>query len=303
MNTDILFYVLTSSVAIAIPLFIYYRRLNQAPPPKRGDGHLKYTPISEQDFSHEAMVREVREKWTKALELVAVHTDIPRLAKKISIYSERDGILLAATEGPDSESKNIDTPQTSSVGDGALNVLITERLGIVEQILQLVTSQVGEDSSIINEFRSYIKEDTYDLSVPLLEFLDKRLGENHKTTKVLKACNQSILAPCVLRLKFGLSQSKVRFKDKRGSWGITLRFNSDTIVVTQQKQEVSWITPQENAKEAFEFTWEQVVTLPLDVSKIKEVELKIIEFRFNDQMPVERRNEITDLFKEIYKPR
>ena len=56
------------------------------------------------------------------------------------------------------------------------------------------------------------------------------MGENNRVMGVLKCCNQSVLAPAVLRLKSSIG-SAFPYKDIRGGWRIFVHINTDQVVI------------------------------------------------------------------------
>ena len=92
-----------------------------------------------------------------------------------------------------------------------------------ENILSILTTLAlrleGEArvQKILDNFWKYIPRDTNrkrdrDISRELNRFLFEVLGEDSPTTKILKSCNQSIIAPAVIELTLNVCP-KVAFKD------------------------------------------------------------------------------------------
>lgn len=83
--------------------------------------------------------------------------------------------------------------------------------------------------------------DVFEKEVNVLEhssvngFLERYFGDDSKTVAVLKACNQSIMAPAVTQLKKALLE-KLNYKDVAGGWTVHVRCFKDEIVVAHRKK-------------------------------------------------------------------
>ena len=135
------------------------------------------------------LVTEVRDKWKRPVESLPVHVDIPRLARKMSVYT--------------SSPNNSKQPVLS-----AANNEINNDSQVMKELIRTLSKYLGEpqtqQDNIDNNFMEYFKR-TADPSLALADFLNGVVGHESRTAGVLKACNQSVLAPGVLVLSSLLS--------------------------------------------------------------------------------------------------
>jgi hypothetical protein len=135
---------------------------------------------------------EVRDKWKRPLETLPVHVDIPRLARKISVF----------TVEPDNTKKIVLSPQDDLPSES------NTESQVIKELLKTLSKYLGESetqqTNIDTKFMEYFKR-TADPSLALADFLSDVVGHESPTACVLKACNQSVLAPGVLVLIFVFS--------------------------------------------------------------------------------------------------
>merc|ERR1712125_308402 len=68
-------------------------------------------------------------------------------------------------------------------------------------------------------------------------------------------CNQSMLAPTVVRMKERIG-THWPYKDQRGEWKIIINKENDSLIsVTHIKKEVSWESNSLFESQHFQFTW------------------------------------------------
>jgi len=149
---------------------------------------------------------------------------------------------------------------------------------LIQDVLQVLADQLGEDSTAIREeFGKMVKENGGDTAGPFGNFLNRHMGDNSTVVKVLKACNQSIIAPTVVRLKLSIAP-RLPFKDLRGAWRIQIHClkvsllphqtnlcilfttnhpTQSSVVVFHKKYETSW---ENFSTEEFQFSWQLRIT-------------------------------------------
>jgi hypothetical protein len=134
------------------------------------------------------LMTEIRDKWKRPLETLPVHVDIPRLARKISVYTVSDNAKQLVLTTQD------DLPSSGEP---------TSDNHIIKELLKTLSKHLGEPATqqenIDTNFVEYFKR-TADPSLALADFLNTVVGHESLTAGVLKACNQSVLAPGVLVL-------------------------------------------------------------------------------------------------------
>lgn len=132
---------------------------------------------------------ELKDKWTRPLVSLPVHVDIPRLARKITIYSSTSNSSSSTNKQPVLISR--EEAETDAASDNL----------VIKDLIKTISQQLGEppeqQQNIDSKFMDYFGK-TADPSQALAEFLENVVGHNSNTARVLKACNQSVLAPGVL---------------------------------------------------------------------------------------------------------
>ena len=165
-----------------------------------------------------------------------------------------------------------------------------------------------------------------DLSESLLKFLTTKMGDAHPVVRLLKACNQSTIAPAAIRLKVDVG-SKHPYKDKRGSWQIDIILVSPSpdqldaahptgevlpssdqllndpqssseqpiseVIVRHSKRECSW-AGEENPASHFEFTWHLHMAFNPTLEKLQAAQMQITDVYFNPQMPSNEQEEVLE---------
>lgn len=136
---------------------------------------------------------ELRDKWSRPLVALPVHVDIPRLARKITVYS---------SNAPSSSvANNNKQPVLLQREEGATEADATTDNLVIKELLRTLSKQLDESpeqqEKIDTKFLEYFSK-TADTSQALAEFLEMVVLHDSRTSRVLKACNQSVLAPGVL---------------------------------------------------------------------------------------------------------
>lgn len=133
------------------------------------------------------LLKEISTKWQKPYHTLPVHVDIPRLAKKIVIYG--DGQVVHKAQEDD----------TCNISSGNL-LDLTRQDSTIKEIILTLSKWLGDpqeqQESISTKYSSFFGSG--DPSLSLNEFIEQVVGVDSNVVKVLKACNQSILAPGVL---------------------------------------------------------------------------------------------------------
>jgi len=237
-------------------------------------------PVRRYDFNSGGdLLTEIGSKWTKPYHTLPVHVDIPRLARKIAIYANGDGVLSAQSD---------DKSAYTQVQDGAKQDYL-----IIRDIIVTLSKVLGEpktqQDNITERFPSFFG--TGDPSLSLNDFLEQVVGANSKVVNVLKACNQSILAPGVLKLKFTVGNA-YPFKDMRGSWRIDIHVDDDKLCVTHLKRERSF---EDDPADYFEFEWSLKLIFDKDAAQLQEVLLHIDDLSFGNRMGTKKKDKIQEV--------
>jgi hypothetical protein len=115
-----------------------------------------------------------------------------------------------------------------------------------------------------------------DMSREIARLVSEYLGKESRMVKVLKACNQAIIAPAVIELTLNVC-AKVPFKDA-GGWRMELSKNEDNLItVTHIKQQRS---RSSNKEEEFSFEWHLEIIFDEGLTGLSDVFLSIPKLNF-----------------------
>jgi len=229
------------------------------------------------------LLTEISTKWERPYHTLPVHVDIPRLAKKIAIYGN-GGIVHRPPDDELSSSGSLfnTTPRIDNT---------------IRDIIVTLSEWLGEpkekQEEILAQYPKFFGSG--DPSLSLTEFLDNIVGPTSKVVNVLKACNQSILAPGVLKLKVAVG-NQYPFKDVRGSWRIDVHIYSDGLSVTHLKRERSF---EDDSADYFEFDWSLKLVYDKDVARLKEVYLYIEALTYGDRMVSSKKKKIREVMSKF----
>jgi len=253
--------------------------------------------VATNDLSYQQLpgdlLTEVGDKWKRPLHNLPVHVDIPRLARKISIYtapspSSKEPVLIGKD---DVNASNNDKSSAAHNDNLVMKDLI---LTLAKHLGETDTQQDNIDSN----FLAYFKK-TADPSQALADFLASIVGAESQTAKVLKACNQSVLAPGVLKLKFAIG-NHYPYKDSRGSWRIEIVVGPDWVTVEHMKREKSFDDTPQNY---FEFSWALKLTFDKNMENLQETELYIDDATLGDSMNTTIKQKVYDILSPWFKPK
>jgi len=228
--------------------------------------------LSKVDLRGSIMLKEVQAKWNQPLAKLPAHVDLPRLGKKIEIshngvvvWVAEDTIERLLLEEQIKPEGSNDTPANSSNDDtnnnsNNSNTLKRRELSssvndLLFNILLAIATPLETPEMIAklkSEFPKCFPEEkaNSDAGRRLANFFDAAVGDDSKLAKVLKASNQSVVSPAVVRLKSALS-SKFPYKDIRGGWRLYIEITDEkNVVVRHTKLEQSF------DEESFKFQWQ-----------------------------------------------
>lgn len=236
------------------------------------------------ELEHGNLAESIQTRWEKPFQSLPVNVDIPRLVRKISVLSNGNRVF----------SVNEDTIPDPTLSPGNPR----QETVIIRDFLLTLSSALG-DSIERRETMNYRFVEFFgrsgDASVFLLDFLDKVVGGESSVVKVLKACNQSILAPGILKLKFGVG-NHYPFKDVRGSWHIVVDVFPDSVCVTHTKYEKSM---DDLPNMYFEFNWSMKIAFDRDLTHVTGSSLFIDGVQFGDGVPPKTREKIQHVMKKF----
>ncbi len=141
-----------------------------------------------------------------------------------------------------------------------------------------------------------------DVSKRLLEFLQEVVGEDSKLVKILKCCNQSTIAPAVIRLKSAASthcpykvrsQNSFTFQDVRAGWKIYISITRQDVHIFHKKWERSF------EDESFQFRWEFGMIFDAGMDHLQSVSLKITELHFGPKDTEDKKQQFRNVMQEF----
>jgi len=227
------------------------------------------------------LLKEISTKWQKPYHTLPVHVDIPRLAKKIIIYG--DGEIVHKPQ----------EDNACNTSSGNLFADLPRQDNTIKDIIVTLSKWLGDSQeqqeSISTKYASFFGSG--DPSLSLNEFIEHVVGVDSNVVKVLKACNQSILAPGVLKLKVAVG-NQFPFKDMRGSWRIEIQIDSERVSVTHLKVERSF---EDESTEYFEFAWTLRIVFDRQLTRVLEVQLYIDDVLYGDKMDTSKRRKIREV--------
>jgi len=225
---------------------------------------------------------EVRAKWSRPSSNFPLSADIPRFVKVIDIYLQGkrvwpDPTLMNESKGEQIYSLlyNISTLINDHSSSNSLVNLYWNYLPRLEENANTTISTNNNPSLTLCKEREDLEkeEDKIDVSKRIDQVIKETIQSDCKLIRLLKACNQSILAPAVVRLKYFIG-NEAPYQDKSGTWRISIYIWRDNVRVKHTRWEKA---TQPNS---FQFKWEFELIFNSDVSELISIDLYISEFIF-----------------------
>jgi len=214
-------------------------------------GTKKGPALKEQKFETLRDVAEACKRiYSKNLDDLACHKDLPRLARNFQVFDLNGNWLGGGKK------------------DCSLNECI--KLILVSVARNLEGNILAD--KIDDKFENYIVEGR-DTIKGLYDLLKEIIGEQSLLVHVLKAANQSIIAPPVVYLNKQL-ENKLSFNSEKNGWSISVLKGDSVIMVAHKKKEKA--SPQ--SQQAFgEFSFEWVIDFVFDtnMSELKSMRVSL----------------------------
>lgn len=217
---------------------------------------------------------EIRRIWNKPVEQLPIGIDLPRLATSIHVDTEPMNIDGGEVMSPPSSPRG---PAEPTAGAEEPDTRAREIMNTLASIGRLVE---GEEyaQNIYKNFGTYVMLEgpkDRDMSREIAQLVG-HLGKDSKIVKVLKACNQAIIAPAVIELTLNVG-TKVPFNDA-GVWKMMLSRNPEgQVTVTHVKHQKQRST---NKEEAFNFEWHLEMIFDDDMTGLADVFLSVPRLNF-----------------------
>eukprot|EP01118_Nematostelium_gracile_P001895 TRINITY_DN11961_c0_g1_i1.p1 TRINITY_DN11961_c0_g1~~TRINITY_DN11961_c0_g1_i1.p1 ORF type:complete len:349 (-),score=49.38 TRINITY_DN11961_c0_g1_i1:36-1082(-) len=136
-----------------------------------------------------------------------------------------------------------------------------------------------------------------DISAELKRFLNEVLGEISPTVRVLKACNQSIIAPAVTQMWKQLNNTML-LRDGVG-WHIRIAVSETEVTVTHWKRQKQ-IPKKQPAPELFEFEWELSLSFDRNVEKITSYSFNLKSITFHESADKNQQDEVKCILNDYF---
>eukprot|EP01116_Phalansterium_solitarium_P012624 TRINITY_DN29077_c0_g1_i1.p1 TRINITY_DN29077_c0_g1~~TRINITY_DN29077_c0_g1_i1.p1 ORF type:complete len:307 (+),score=52.78 TRINITY_DN29077_c0_g1_i1:171-1091(+) len=201
-------------------------------------------------MDYETVFNDVREKWQRRIEDLPVAIDFPRLHNKVDLCM--DGKAVEQAADPD-RSLLATLDSIAALLDADARPLIRER------------------------YAEIFSPDSHDHAQAMKMLLPHL--ENHRTSRLLKAINQAIIAPPVIKLKTEFGR-KHPFKDLRGAWRIRVDVrppeagDDEAVSVVHTRSELSF------EADLFQFDWDFKMLFNRDLTCLSEIAIGIKHVRF-----------------------
>jgi len=210
-------------------------------------------------LSYGAFEEEIRNKWNRSSDAFPLAADIPRLVKLIEVNVEGKKIW----------------PE--------INKSFKNKAEHIFSLLQCLCSLLEDEECnnlLTGQFWSYFDDDPtlelIDVSKRLEKVMKELLGSDCKVIRLLKACNQSILAPPVVRLKYYIG-NEFPYHDATGTWKIHISFWGDHV----RAKHIRWEKSIE--KDSFSFKWEFELVFNKMLRDFLSLDLYISELKFGQK--------------------
>jgi hypothetical protein len=219
--------------------------------------------------------------WSRAISKLPVHTDVPRLSKKITIKSEAGDFIF---DGTDAKYK-------------------TQANAAVTKVLLLNTAKALDDKELRNQLKSWddLVPDSGDTGQHLIAFFNAvtSAGGETATLLVMKAIHQRLIFPAVYCLKDLLQGSVGRFKDRAGTWTVDILICDNGKVVVTHRKEQEAVNVTSNLEAEFEFAWSLVMTIDVMAKVLsKDVLIKLSNLKVNVDTPEDTKKVIESAFEK-----
>lgn len=203
--------------------------------------------------------KESEDIFHKPLSSFVCHRDFARLVRKYQIERPAGEILCGPFD-------NAEMPKT----EATYTVLVTLAMALDDTTLS---------ENIQTNFKrgEYFKTDD-DLSDPtgLKVFFDEVIGEHTPLMRILKVTSQSIVAPCITKLK--ACMAPLDFNSVRNSWSIAIAVDNEEVTIVHTKKETA--TPDSEEKYGpFTFEWAIEYVFDLEMTSLKYLRPMLMNVR------------------------
>eukprot|EP01102_Stenamoeba_stenopodia_P013527 TRINITY_DN4400_c0_g1_i1.p1 TRINITY_DN4400_c0_g1~~TRINITY_DN4400_c0_g1_i1.p1 ORF type:complete len:659 (-),score=125.08 TRINITY_DN4400_c0_g1_i1:96-2072(-) len=191
----------------------------------------------------------------KPLDALPCHKDLPRLVRQFTVEGEK----------------------IDKRGEGEEPTSVAE---LCKAILIRLNDEFGEredlSNTIAQRYSEFVSESSTDeLAMSLLKLFQQVMADS-RVVRILKASNQSIIAPAMTRVKKLLEDAGLPFNSVRNGWWIHIERKWDEIVIKHCKRETA--TPEGESGVfgiPYNFEWAIAFTMDDDVRTVKDIQVDI----------------------------
>ncbi|MDP2435700.1 MAG: hypothetical protein Q8P67_08160, partial [archaeon] len=229
-----------------------------------------------ESYNLQLILDKCREIYYGSIEKMAIHSDLPRLARNFEIV-DIDGNSVLHLDSED------------SIGACCLKVLCA--------LARALLPEPAEAVALIQE--RWAMDENEDKAAYILRFLQQTLGEQSRVVRILRACNQAVLAPFVTRVKLGLGDA-LAHNSTRNSWKIHIRVHPDCVLVTHTKREQA-APSTESSFGHFEFEWAVEYTLDDGLITFADVSFSLSKYFRLDHVspPTNLAEQVREIFNDL----
>jgi len=240
----------------------------------------------------------LRNVWKEAA--TVIYKDLPRLAKRITIHSFPSGVEVALEGHEPKDEKNKDKKEKENKETTPGNKVLSWRT--ISNVIETVAFRLEDEETqakIIKGLGETAEAHgpSFDIELALEEAFKKYIGLDSKTGRIFRATNQSILLPAILYLRQRVYGEEVGLtKDVRrpDGWVIKIQLG-DANFVTHTRWEQSIAEP--GSPEFFEIQWEIRMSFDRAMTDVKAVFLRIMDLKFSESMPKERKELLKNILR------
>ncbi|KAL0490307.1 methyltransferase-like protein [Acrasis kona] len=263
--------------------------------------------------AQQEMAEAVRNIWLKDISELPVSKDLPRLAKKIKIHDSVNDVINYIDQPTDEGELK---PSTPTEIDGTVGE--QHRDEVLNRCMYSIVMSMSQELRDFNQNMSGMTLQMFEREINVTDhksiqnFLTRNFGNNGRVVKVLKACNQSIIAPPVTQLK-KLLLDKIDYKDVKGEWTINIHISPVTtghgedrredvsVIVAHRKKEQVLVKRKITYELVYQFEWEFTIRFTRNVEDIESISLRLGDILFNGERDFkdEEKQDIKNMLKDI----
>jgi hypothetical protein len=200
----------------------------------------------------------------KNIEDLPVSRDLPRLARKFTLY-ENDKEESFATDKAKDKIENV-------------------TFSLISKISKLLKNESADATQT-----NFDKVVNMNIHETLNQYLLQHYGRDHRVLKVLKTCNQSTVISLLFHIRSALLSRNIQFKDPRPSWWF-LEFRSDgkNPVISQRRKEQVYEHSEDKSYlvNLFQFEWRMdIVFDSVEANHICGISLDLVGIDFSNCNP------------------